>query len=59
MFFFPCSCKILAFRKKKEGKTKKNFTDFARTRELRKDRKRVLKLGALHTTHALFVALRA
>ena len=37
MFFFSCSCKFWRFEKKeKEGKTEKNFTDFARRANYRK-----------------------
>ena len=51
MFFFSCSCKFWRFEKKeKEGKTEKNFTDFAHARELQKERERDLKLRALHAT---------
>ena len=62
-FFFPVLANFGVSRKKKEKKRKgkKLFTDFARVRttERKRERERVLKLRALHTTRALFVALSA
>ena len=62
MCFFPCSANFgVSKKKEKKRKGKKLFTDFARVRttERKKERERVLKLRALHTTRALFVALSA
>ena len=61
MCFFPCSANFGVSKKKEKKRKGKKFSQISHARELHKERERerVLKLRALHTTRALFVALSA